>query len=61
MIVKSLDPPSYWYNVSKYAVGSLCELIRVEECMFTSKLKICGLIHQNMVHNKLVILVLKGK
>ena len=31
--IESLEPPSYWYNISDNGIGSLCELFRLEECV----------------------------
>ena len=32
--IQSLEPPSYWYNISDNSIGSLCELFRLEHCVF---------------------------
>ena len=32
--IESLEPTSYWYNVYDKGKGSLCELFRLEECVF---------------------------
>ena len=42
--IESLKPPSYWYNISDNGIGSLCELFRLEACVFLSIMKTCGLI-----------------
>ena len=34
--IESLEPPSYWYNITEYSIGSLCELFRLEECVVLS-------------------------
>ena len=31
--IESLEPPSYWYNISDNGIGSFCELYRLEECV----------------------------
>ena len=28
--IESLEPPSYWYNISDNGIGNLCELFRLE-------------------------------
>ena len=53
MSIESVYPHSYWYTLSDNGIGSLCELLRVEECIFTSILKTFGHIHWNMVNNNL--------
>ena len=45
-LIESLEPPSYWYNISDNGIGSLCELFRLEECVFLSIMRTCGLIRQ---------------
>ena len=42
--IQSLEPPSYWYNISDNSIGSLCELFRLEYCVFLSIMKTCCLI-----------------
>ena len=32
--IESLEPPSHWYNISDNGIDSLCELFRLEECVF---------------------------
>ena len=32
--IQSLEPLSYWYNISNNNIGSLCELFRLEYCVF---------------------------
>ena len=32
--IQSLEPLSYWYNISDNSIGSLCELFRLEYCVF---------------------------
>ena len=50
--IKTLEPPSYWYNISDNGIGSLCELFRLEEYVFLSIMRTCGLIRQNMSNGK---------
>ena len=50
--IESLEPPSYWYNISNNSIGSLCELFRLEECVFLSIMRVCGLIRQKMTNGK---------
>ena len=33
MSIESLEPPSFWYNLSDNSKGSVCELLRLEECV----------------------------
>ena len=32
--IQSLEPPSYWYNISDNSICSLCELFRLKYCVF---------------------------
>ena len=32
--IQSLEPPSYWYNITENSIGSVCKLFRLEECIF---------------------------
>ena len=50
--IESLEPPSYWYNISDNGIGSLCELIRLEEYVFLSTMRTYGLIRQKMTNGK---------
>ena len=50
--IESLESPSYWYNISDNGIGSLCELFRLEECVFLSIMRTCGLIRQKMTNGK---------
>ena len=50
--IESLEPPSYWYNITENSIGSLCELFRLEECVFLSIMRTCGLIRQKMTNGK---------
>ena len=50
--IESLEPPSHWYNISDNSIGSLCELFRLEECVFLSIMRTCGLIRQKMTSGK---------
>ena len=50
--IESLEPPSHWYNISENGIGSLCELFRLEECVFLSIMRICGLIRQKWTSGK---------
>ena len=44
--IESLEPPSYWYNISNNGKGkgSLCALFRLEDCVFLSIMRTCDLI-----------------
>ena len=42
--IESIETPSYWYNLSDNSKGGLCELFRLEDCVFLSIIKTCGLI-----------------
>ena len=61
MLVKSLDPPSFQYNLPSNCDDSLYELLRVEECILISMLKICRLIRQKVVNEKMIITTRKDK
>ena len=50
--IESLEPPSYWYNISDNGIGSLCEFFRLEECVFLSIMRTCGRIRQKMINGK---------
>ena len=32
--IESSEPPSHWYNISDNGISSLCELFRLDECVF---------------------------
>ena len=42
--IDSLESQSYWYNISDNGMGSLCEIFVLQECVFLSIVKTCGLI-----------------
>ena len=50
--IESLEPPSHWYNISDNGTGSLCELFRLDECVFLSIMRTCGLIRQKITGGK---------
>ena len=50
--IESLEPPSYWYTLSDDGIGSLCELFRLEEYVFLSIMRTCGLIRQKITGGK---------
>ena len=50
--IESLEPPSYWYTISDNSIGSLCELFKLEECVFLSIMRTCGLIRQKITGGK---------
>ena len=60
-IIESLESPSYWYSISTNGIGSLCELFRLEEYVFLSIMRTCGLICQKMINGKISIYVEKDK
>ena len=49
---ESLEPPSYGYSISDNGIGSLCVLFRLEECVFLSIMRTCGLIRQKIINGK---------
>ena len=51
-LIESLEPQSYWYNISNNGIGSLYELFRLEECAFLSIMRTCGLIRQKITGGK---------
>ena len=60
-LIESLEPPSYWSIISDNGIGSLCELFRLEECVFLSLMRTCGLIRQKIIKGKTSIYVEKDK
>ena len=50
--VESLEHPSHWYNISDNCICSLCKLFTLEECVFLSIMRTCGLIRQKMISGK---------
>ena len=50
--IESLESPSYWYNITENGIGSLYELFRLEECLFLSIMRTCGLIRQKIIGGK---------
>ena len=60
--IESLEPPSYWYNISNNGKGSLCKLFRLENCVCgLSITRTCGLICQRKVNGKTSFYVEKDK
>ena len=53
--IESLEPPSFWYNLSDNCTGSFWELLILEDCVFVSILKTCGLIRRKKVNEKMVV------
>ena len=61
VLFESLDPPSFWCNLSSNSGGSLCKLLRVEESIFISIWKMCGLIRQKIDKDETTIIILKDQ
>ena len=61
MSIQAFDPSSYWYNLSSYNDGSLCNLLLLEECIFISILLNCGLIRQQVVSGDMTTIFLYEK
>ena len=59
--MENINPPSYWYSLPSNREGVLCELLRLEECIFISMFKICGIIRQKYVYDKLTITIQKDQ
>ena len=59
--IESLETPSYWYIIYNNGVGTLCELFRLEECVFLSIMRTCGLVRQKIINGKASIYVEKDK
>ena len=55
--IESLESPSHWYKISDNGISSLCELFRLEECVFLSRMRTCGLIRQKMINGKISYIV----
>ena len=53
--IDSLEQPLFCYKLSKNDIGSFCELLRLEDCGSLSILKICGLIRQKKVNEKMIL------
>ena len=53
--IESLESPPFWYNLSDNGTGSVCELLKLEDCVCLSLLKICGLIRQKKVNEKMIV------
>ena len=60
-LIESLEPSSYLYNLSDNGKGSLCELFRLEICVFLSILKTCDPIRQKKINGKSSISIEKDK
>ena len=61
MPIESLEPLSYWYNISDNDKGSLCELFRLEDCVILSIMNTCGLIRQKEVNGEISISIENDK
>ena len=59
--IEILEPLSYWYNKSDNGISSLCELFRLEERVFLSIMRTCGLIRQKTINGKTSYIVDKVK
>ena len=59
--VQQSNPSYYWYNIYNNNYGSLFELLRVEECILSSSLKICGLIRYQLLRGNMTIYIVKDK
>ena len=59
--IESLEPPSCWYNISDNGKGNVCGLFRLEDCVFLSIMRTCGLIRQRKVNGKTSCSVEKDK
>ena len=53
--IESLEPPSFWYNSSDNGKCTLFELLRLEDYVFLSILKKCGLIRQKKLNGIMTI------
>ena len=59
--IKILKPPSFWYNLLDNDKGRLCELLRLEECVFLSILKTCGIICQKKFCGKMTVSIITDR
>ena len=59
MSIENLNPPLFWCNLSNSSKDSMYELLRVEECVLISMLKIRDLIRQQVVKEKMTITLRK--
>ena len=55
--IDSLEPQSFWYNLSDNGAGNFCTLLRLEKYLCLSILKTCGLIRQKKVNEKMTVSV----
>ena len=53
--IEILKPSLFWYHLSDNGSGSFCEWLRLEDCVFLSTLKTCGLIRQKKVNKKMIV------
>ena len=59
--IENFEPPSLWYKLSDNGKGSLCELLRLGECVFLSTLETCGLIRQKKVNRKMTVSIVQDQ
>ena len=50
--IERLEPPSHWFQISENGIGSLCELFRLEKCVFLSIMRTYCLIRHKMTSGK---------
>ena len=53
--IENLEPPLFWYNLSANCAGIFCEVLRLDDCVFLSILKTCGLIRQKKINEKMTL------
>ena len=59
--IQSLEPPSYWYNISDINICNLCELVRLAYCVFLFIIKTCGLIRQKKTNGMMSISIARDQ
>ena len=59
--IETLKLSSCWYNLSDNVKVSLYELLRLEEYVFLSILKTCGVIRQKKLNGKMIVLIVKDQ
>jgi len=59
--IEKLELPSCWYNLSDNVKVSLYEILRLEEYVFLSIPKTCGVIRQKKVNGKMIVLIVKDQ
>ena len=57
MSILAFDPPSCWYNLSSYNIGSWCKLLLLEASILLK----CGLIRQQVISSDMTTISVYDK